>query len=333
MNTFFERDITKMEAVDSFCFQNCLRVLMEIQGIEHPVLYLNAALSLKYNKQTKKIKTSFFSLMPSVESCVVQVTYPEDQDPREVLKNNMEYVKNNCTPVAVSTDTYYLPYASNYKKNHARHIVLLCGLDEEDQSVEIIDWYPDWFFKGKVSVGDYLLSRTSENEYDGTIYSGEKVENAWFKIVGMHESSETELLKELFQVMRQEYFRESDDTWLYGLQAMEAMKDVIDGCMDKEAFVQLHKRFWFIEKRYSFLSSYLSYVKESAIKNSLERMRACLEAEAAEWRRMQLLSIKGSVMPSEKSRQKLKNGIDIAMEKDKDLIIAFTTLDAEISNL
>lgn len=333
MNKYMEQELAKIDGIDSFCYQNCLRIIMELQGIKHSPLYLNASLALTYNKITGKVKTPYFTLLGVAESCVEQVLYLEDRDPREVFEENLAYIKENDSPIAVSTDTYYFAYAPNYKKHHARHIVILCGWDEKEQSVEIIDWYPDWFFKGKVPLDEYLASRVSENEDDGTIYSGKRVENAWFKVEGINECEELQLLDELLETIKREYYKEEDDTFLYGPQAMEAMKTVIDRCLDGKDFDALHKRLWFIEKRYRFLRGYLGLVQEPALATQIERTREALNAEAEAWNKLLLLSVKGCVAPSTRIREKMKSGLESVIALDGELKLCLDKLERSVHNI
>ena len=48
--------------------------------------------------------------------------------------------------------------------------------------------------------------------------------------------------------MRREYYRDADDYYLYGPEAITAMKGVIDECLSKEQFHSLHREIWFIGK-------------------------------------------------------------------------------------
>jgi len=48
LNGLYKMNIVSYSGLESFCFQNCLRILLEAKGIEDSVLYLDASLSLVY---------------------------------------------------------------------------------------------------------------------------------------------------------------------------------------------------------------------------------------------------------------------------------------------
>ena len=293
---------------------------------------MNAALSMKYDLRDGKARTglNIRSLLPSEDGYVHRVSYEEDRDPMEVLQENLQYVQEHQSPIVVGLDTFHLPYASNAGKNHAKHTAILCGWDEKNGKVELIDWYPPWYFKGGVDLKDYLLARSSNNESDGTIYSGRRIGNNWAAVEGIEPKSKKELLLELLQTTKQEYYREGDGQYLYGPEAMEAMKKMVAGCMDQEGFHSLHKEIWFIGKRYKFFNAYLQNFTDGELKDRVEAVMKNVNGEADEWDRMLMLAAKGCIVPSERVREKINARIDNLLLFEQETKRSFDRLEEQL---
>ena len=334
MNKFLAEDLEVMAGVDSFCYQNCLRIVMKLQAIEYPELYLNATLSVKYDLHERMLRpgTNIRTLFPEESRYVHRVTYEEEVDPMVIFRENIKYIQDHDSPMIVGVDTFYLPYASNVGKNHAKHTAILCGWDEKSQKVYLIDWYPPWFFKGSVDLKDFLLARSSKNEDAGSIYSGNKIGNNWAVIEGIQPKSKDYLLHELLDSMRREYYRDADDYYLYGPEAITAMKGVIDECLSKEQFHSLHREIWFIGKRYRLFSGFLQNYRDSDLYETVEKILDCVDKEADEWDRMLMLSTKGCIAPTDRVREKFKNRIDNLLHYDQELQVFFCNLEKQIDN-
>lgn len=48
VHDFFYNDLDYYEGYESFCYQNCLRLLLKAMGISNPWSYINASMSLIY---------------------------------------------------------------------------------------------------------------------------------------------------------------------------------------------------------------------------------------------------------------------------------------------
>lgn len=213
INKIYEMEMEYFNGYESFCYQNCLRILLQGLNYKHPELYINAARTLRIGEENS---TPYFcphqnmrGLLPSIYDNVVR-TYEED-GAEEVWRKNMAFLCERDEPIVVGVDTYHLMYASNYKKNHAKHTMILCGYDLKKGEVYVIDWYAPWFYRGKVNIKDFLRARSSINEKDGTIYSGRAINNNWAYINKFEPREPKVLLSEVINTSMKYFFLTSGE--------------------------------------------------------------------------------------------------------------------------
>lgn len=321
MNDFLLHDIGFMPGIESFCYQNCLRIILGLQGIENPELHLNSTLSLNFDISKGQIDLdgNIRKLLPSEDNCVIRKYYDSDYSAHDVFEENIKYITEHNSPIIVGVDSFFLPYATNAGINHARHTLILCGWNEKTKEVDIIDWYPPWYFKGSIGLTDFLLARTSKNEYDGSIYSGVMIGNNWAVVEGVKQRNRMDLLSELLDTVNQKYYKERNEKILYGPEAIEAMKGMLMTCSEASQYDDLHKRLWNIEKRYRFFAGYLECVGKDIFYDEIEKIVYFANSEADEWDKMLMLSAKGRISPSDKVRDKFLMRIDKVLSVDHSL--------------
>lgn len=208
INEIYDMELDYYNGYESFCYQNCLRILLQSMGYKYPELYINAAMTLRLEEKNGGWCFTFHDgmrgMLPSLGANLIR-TYEKD-DAITIWERNKLYLSERREPFIAGVDTYYLPYASNYKKNHAKHTLIVCGYDLADDTVYIIDWYPVWFYRGKVKLKNLLLARSSQNESDGTIYSGRPVENNWAYINQFEACEPEDLMKEFLTISLEKFF-------------------------------------------------------------------------------------------------------------------------------
>lgn len=318
IHRIMEEEIPKYEGFESFCYQNCQRILLQAQGVLYPELYVNATLSLRYDLQQEQLFMGdrIRSLLPSFEESVTRTEYGAEMSAQQVFEDNCRYLRENETPIIVGVDTYYLSYASNYGKNHARHTLILCGYDWAAKEVYVVDWYPDWYYKGPVSLEELLQARGSVNPEDGTIYSGKPIGNNWACIAKVQECRPEELVKELLKVLQEEYFHSKDDDVYWGPDALCALKDAATQAEDTEFYNKNYRKITFIRKRYQFFKQYLECFAE--VTSYAETAECCriLTEMIDEYDKIAMLMLKGSLMPGKRVSSKLEERLSHLIEMD-----------------
>ncbi len=291
MNLEFIKDIGGFE---TFCYQNCQRIILQMRKFKYPELHINAVLSLVFEGGTGKINTisGVRSLLPSMEQYSHRLSYGPEYSSVDILNLNKQYLDERKEPFIAGIDSYYLPYTTNYMLNHARHTLVVCDIDKDNKNVDVIDWYPPWFFRGKVAMKDFLLGRSSENPYDGTIFSGGSIDNNWAYIDEFTEREPRELLRELLNLVFTDYYCDSSSSHLsdilkeergyqgksYGIQALTDIRSYILNCNSQKKLNEMYISFKRVSKRNNLFLQYLECYKsvdcfpelEEAIKVSRE---------------------------------------------------------------
>lgn len=314
---------------ETFCYQNCQRLLLGTQGIKCPEIYINSALSLDFHLGSNEIISgkNCRSLLPSYLGSVKRFYY-ESADASEIFNENIKYMVENDSPVIVGIDSYYLPYASNYMKNHARHTLILCGYDLEKSEVNVIDWYPPWFYKGKVPMESFISGRQSGNPYDGTLFSGKNIGNNWAYIERIEQKPPQNLLQELFSTVKENYYDDKNEADVYhGINAIVKIREHVNMLQDAEAFTKLYKKLNVATKRYKLfkqcLECYLQWNTHEGLSECVENAERVIK----EWDIVIMLILKTGRLKNEKNVQRLNSKIDELIDAEiklKDIIFAIS---------
>lgn len=318
INKIYDMKLTYYNGYESFCYQNCLRILLQAMGYKHPELYINAAMTLRIQKKTGGICFEFHDdmrgLLPSLQSNIVRI-YEKD-DANVMWEKNRTYLSERHEPIIVGVDTYYLPYASNYQKNHAKHTLILCGYDLAEDVVYLIDWYPTWFYRGKVKLDDFLKARSSRNESDGTIYSGSPIENNWACINRFEACTPEDLMKEFLQMSAEKFF--------FPISEKEGIEAIAEMCNELKRdcnidFDSSYRSVFAIVRRVSFFTQYLKvyndYYREIVSKTLYER----LNETKGDWEMLQFLFMKQLRSKKEANLMKISKHMESIYQKEKEI--------------
>lgn len=315
VNKLYNRKLEYYNGYESFCYQNCLRIILENKFGTKANLFINTALSviIKENNGFKLNEVGELrSLLPSINDSVHRLYYDEDYDENVVFEENIKYMYEHDEPIVVGVDTYYLPYASNYLKNHAKHTLILCGYDLIKREVYVIDWYSPWFFKGTLCIDDFLLARKSKNEDDGTIYSGSPVENNWAYIMPIEEKTSRELLVETLNITKANYYNNEGI-----IVALDKLKVYLNNIEDNEEFKKIYYFMYSLYFRKKFFLQYLElYAKDDNIVSE-SLFVDTLKSSIANWDVMLILILKQSRKSSEKTLNRIIEKIGIIMDEEK----------------
>lgn len=304
LNELFNRDIVFYNGLESFCFQNCLRILLEAKEIDNSFLYLDASLSLVYNFDEEG---GSFNTDDNIRGFISQYSqysryYPKlTEDKLGVFKENIEYMAEHNEPIIVGVDTFYLPYATNYRKNHAIHTAILCGYNLDKEVVYLIDWYEPWCFKGEIVLEKFLQARNSENKYDGTLFSGQPVRNNWAKLELVEIESKKVLLKQLVQKTKDQYF--NCESEIRGTEAIKKIIQIIQNKSDLD-FKKLHTSLFTVSKRFNFFREWLIQYNGDE-DETIGNMITILGKYVKEWDVLLILLVKQTRKMSERTNDRI----------------------------
>ena len=261
----WNKDPDYYEGYESFCFQNCLRLVLQSYGVENAPLYVNASIFLKFDSTNNNdvqliVDKNNRSLLPDYLDKVTRVYHPLNSDCDQIFKENMEIVEKDKIPLIVGVDIYYLPYLEFYHKGHGIHTAIFCGEDAE-KKIGIIDWYEPWFFKGLISKEDFLQARNSQNHKDNYMYSGTPIQNNWTKISKerWNEAPEKQIRDTLLLTLDQFFEPKENEGVLAFKNIISYLEMLMDNSLeyDKEIINKLHKGLFGLSKRYSFFKQYI----------------------------------------------------------------------------
>lgn len=251
---------------DSFCYQNCIKLILAANGVENPNFYINMTLSFWLRDEEKKIEVfddNARSLLPEYQEMVSRVRYEyEDGITERVWKENLRLVQSG-EPIIVGVDSYNLEYLPYYRKSHGRHTVVLDGFDEQTKMVSIVDWFEPWFFVGQVPLKQFLEARSSMNDYDGGIYSGIPVHNNWARVKRFNVDDDCKrLIRTQLKMSYEQYFLEHSNGNEYnGCFATIQLKKILESAESnlkseekKELLKNIHSSLYIINRRRDLFS-------------------------------------------------------------------------------
>ncbi|MEZ3425862.1 MAG: hypothetical protein K1W13_00435 [Lachnospiraceae bacterium] len=210
------------EVYEGFCYQNCLREILRYYKIPNYDFYINKSMSTAMKIDKSGMYTIGYDddAYGIISSCSDFVLRQDDlRESEQVLEEHLDYVKEDI-PIVNCIDGFYLHYFPNNGKQHCRHSLLLIGEKTIENSVTVLDWYTPHFYRGEVKKEDYLLARGSENQKDGSIYSGEAIMNNWAIVQkeGWNKSISELAFETVDLSLKQYYEAQSDDANKYGIE-------------------------------------------------------------------------------------------------------------------
>ena len=211
---------------ETFCYQNCLRQVLEYYKVKCAYLYINASLSIVYKEIDQddfdiSIDEEAYGVLPSFGSKVIRKS--DDRDNRVIWDENTSYIEKDY-PIIVTVDSYYLKHLPFYEKSHGRHCMVVVG-EVEDNAI-VVDWQAPWFYKGKVDLEELFAARNSQNEADGGVFSGNAIKNNWAYIEKEGwEAEPSQLVKEIIEVTKHQYTKFIENDTFYCIDAYKKIKE------------------------------------------------------------------------------------------------------------
>ncbi|MFR6563320.1 MAG: hypothetical protein ACLUR5_16545 [Eubacterium ventriosum] len=119
IHDIYNKKIEHYEGYESFCYQNCQRIILEYIYGSKAVLFINTVPSIEIevgDKLKLRGKSDFRSLLPSINKYAKRIYYTTVESVEDIFKRNIKFIYENNSPIIVGADTYFLPYTANYKK-------------------------------------------------------------------------------------------------------------------------------------------------------------------------------------------------------------------------
>lgn len=316
VHDLFYSELNYYNGYESFCYQNCLRILLQSMGLRDSWAYINASMSLVYQDQEVMQHKNIRDLLPEYSDCIRRIYYDDSVKSEEVFIDNVNFIINNKMPIIVGVDTYYLNYASNYKKNHAIHTLIMCGYDSLTNDVYVIDWYAPWFFKGCVKKEDFLKARDSKNECDGTIYSGAPIKNNWAYVEKSIPLIKIEdLLHRVLMLSSKQYFSDACDNEVVGIKALMCFKEDITG-IDSVNYSNIYYQFYTAIKRHYFFKQYLENYLDYCYDEFIFKIISLMNRSISTLEIISMLLLKQSKIFTARTSERIANNLDIVIKNE-----------------
>ncbi len=241
------------KSYDTFCFQNCIRYILALHGIDNIDFVINRSMSLIICKRDdEKLIYSYDNNYSGVvgEYSEKIKSFRSNKDCKRLFEEVMENRPKNCE-IIMGLDSYELPYLPFYKKSHGLHNLIVKSYDKQNRKVHVMDNISPWNYDGQVDLDDFIRARESKNEYDGGVFSNMPIENVWHEVnyLGWNASMKA-LVRHQIELTINQYYSD------YG------KRDIVNGVMAIE----------YIKQKIERLDSYISNQQE----NILEDIRMIL---------------------------------------------------------
>ncbi|EFM11967.1 hypothetical protein PaecuDRAFT_1575 [Paenibacillus curdlanolyticus YK9] len=320
-------------AFEFYCFKNCYRQWLEMQGVPNAFYYLDCTLDWRFSRKEDdalgySFSTSdiYTSVLPSFRHKIV-MTDDMTISPVEIWERNKMLLKAGI-PFVAAVDVYYLPYTPYFGKKHSYHALLVCGM-EEDQ-LDIIDWYPPWYYQGQLSYAVIDDARSSENPADGLL-SGNPIRYLWAELErGGWQADSRELIAQAVGISIDRFYgtttseRDRGDVQ-FGAKALAALKDAVvqHAAADEETrarFLQdLHGKTYFVPTRKNLFARYVERACEEFRYPKLAKAVPAMYATVTEWKRFLNLTVKASMAPTADNYATVVKTLDGLIFAEKDI--------------
>ncbi len=307
---------------ETFCFQNCVRQILEYYEVENAFSYINASLSIIMELKSDVDFNIYFDknaygVLPSVADGVKRKD--DNRSTLDVLQDNYEYIKHGH-PIIVTVDGFYLSHLPYYKKRHSRHCMILAG--EKNNNPIVIDWSKPWYYKGEIAKEEFLKSRESINEEDGSVFSGDAIKNNWaFVEKDIFEQKHESNVLELFELSKKQYLWKNVDNKYYGVAAYEQLAFILKNIISlsvgerKVHLRSMYNLLYWSVKRKKFFEFYISKaVENELIRSSYIELCNYVYELHREWELYMNFLLKASFVGKEEDIKKL-------IDKLKDIIV------------
>jgi len=170
-------ELSFLQEMKYLCSKSCAYQILEFLGYKNPLQYIYIGCF----PSICVFKDHFIANGKITKICGEHSFIVEGKGKlfNEVFSLNKEQLEKGINPIVI-VDTYYLPYRIEYHKSHGAHAVILTGYS--DNYVEIIDWYAATFFKGNISIQDFIMARNSNCNDFSNPFACVPITNTWYYV-------------------------------------------------------------------------------------------------------------------------------------------------------
>lgn len=293
LNSLYDKDQVYYSELDNFCFESCVRQVLEGNSKHNVSVILNYSMGFILYEDRNHImiesEQDYSSILPTYSEYFHY--YEESRvDYDKVWKENVLCLEKG-NALIVGVDTFYLPYLPYFKKSHGKHAIIIAGYDKEKEEVYVIDWFSQWKYKGKFSAS--ILHESRENfDY------GVKRMYPWAYLDPLTNELDLKVaIAENICLTIKQYYTKGKE--LQGIFALEHIYNKLIKQQDnyhelKEYFSQLSVQLKYVASRKNMFSLFLkeaSYICES---ETITRCYQLLLVDAKYWKRLLFLLMRGT---------------------------------------
>lgn len=270
------------ENYDTFCFQNCINYILQLNHVENSEFYINKSMSMNIKKNSKcnldyHFSYACYDVVPQFMNNIR--TKRSTEDAYDVLMNIIAK-KDNSTEIILGVDSYYLPYLPYYQKSHGLHSVIFKYIDPK-QGIFVVDKMKPWMFEGYVNLNEFLQARRSENNDDGGMFSNIPVENRWKEVslVDWNGKLEELVQQQICLSIEQYYVAEEDGEEAKGIGALIYIIDYLKkfnelSDVEKEQLLAgMHKVLYRLNHRRRFWFDFVEKIPERLVTTTLKQYK------------------------------------------------------------
>lgn len=266
------------ENYDTFCFQNCINYILQLNHIEHSEFYINKSMSMNIKKKSKcnldyHFSYACYDVVPQFMNNIR--TDCSTEDAYDVLMNIIDK-KDNSTEIILGVDSYYLSYLPYYQKSHGLHSVIFKHIDLK-QGIFVVDKMKPWMFEGYVDLKKFLQARKSENDDGDGMFSNIPIENRWKEIslVDWNGKLEELVQQQIRLSIEQYYVAEQDSEEARGIGVLIYIADYlkkfneISDVEKEQLLVGMHKVIYRLNHRRRFWFDFVEKIPERLVTTTL----------------------------------------------------------------
>lgn len=323
-------DIEKLfdKEYEGFCYQNCIREILNYYQCREYDFYINMSLSTKMILQEEDYSICYDKDAYGIITSELEKVQRKDdeRDGEIVLADNLRRVAEGY-PIITCVDGYYLKYFSYYKEKHCRHNLILTGKGTLD-SITVLDWYTPHFYCGEIATDEYLMARESSNPDDGSIYSGSPIGNNWAIVErDSWNRHKEELIYENLSLSLVQYFPSdpNEKNILYGIRVYQRIREELKEIVHLDQKIRCrklrfaHNELYQTVKRKHLFSYFLRLISERVNSDLVEKAIEYLRDLMADWERFMSVLLKCSFRGKETDIQKLEGMLALLIGKEEGL--------------
>lgn len=327
LQELIDKDMKFHMEFEYYCFKNCYLQILEYYGVYNAKYFLDCTTDWTYRKGKHEdfsfdTGDPYSSFLPPFDSKVKKIIL-KGKRKEEIWNENMEAIQNGI-PVVVAVDVFYLSYTPYYQKKHSYHSVILSGYDKSKDEFLVIDWYPPWYFKGRMSRDELDASRGSLNEGDG-ILSGTPINYLYTEIErdGFQASTKSLIQIQIQKNLDQYYCGVTSNDMVKGYKAINAIICNVEESFyyTKEEqttfFEKLYGKLFFTPTRKKLFRWYLENALSDNKSFGFVAPIQTLEESIAGWKGLLSLLIKCSMNCSDANLESLIKRFGEIMQKEK----------------